>query len=185
MTTAAEKKTYRYEVRFPKKMTWTIFFITSDGIFMAVSDYKNFAHRWPVAGFPSDTTDFREFFLQFDDDYILRKLTNEEVVNVEATCKGLRERIIEERRDCGRDGGFQEHDREWARKEWELVDELESSEDDRAWYENTTLDDASEYIQYTRAPGWEQMATLFFPELRVLIKKELEAEKASALPPQG
>ncbi len=184
MTTAAEKKTYRYEVRFPEKSTWGIFFLTSDGIFMAVTDYENFAHRWPVAGFPKTMTDFREFFLQFDNDYILGKLTNEKVVDEDKTKATVKKLIEETIKDIESKGSGRTVDRmriEDLQEELENIDELDVS-DERSfeeWASNTKCDphDAFGCISMCRAHAWEQMAKLFFPELRKLIRAELLKEK--------
>lgn len=142
--------------------------MTSDGYFSTVSDYGNYAFWWHAF-----EGDFRAFFAQCDDGYVLGKLAKRDYYDGEATRTRIREHILEYRRD-----GWLSKDR--AREEWDLLNRcgVDSREDFARWYDETKFDDAAEFAKYDHEPDARMFAERVLPVLREALRKEMAAEKA-------
>ena len=172
MTTSAVT-TWRYHLPSVNCEGWAIAFLDSIGCFSVLSDYGDYGHRWPFAWGPGD---FREGFLRFGDDYILRKIARQDHYDGELTLRSVKARICELRRH----GSW---NRAKARQEWDLLarcDHLYSREGFGRWYERTSMDDAGEESVYTHAPQAQGFVTHCLPRLREAIRAELAREKGVA-----
>lgn len=120
-----------YRFVFEKPEAWFIATINDvTGELLITSDYRNYAHRWPVDGFSCTLTQFlagkgRE---QWDCDYIVNKLRAstqskelDDVIDDDATWKGVAEQIVAARR--GRDIGP-----DLARELWAHLEHWRSSD---------------------------------------------------------
>jgi len=90
--------TWRYHLPNENGEGWAIAFLDSSGVFTSVSDYGDYGHRWPQAGWGPE--DFRAFFLQCDDSYILGKISRRDEYDGDRTVRAIKDRILE-LRPCG------------------------------------------------------------------------------------
>lgn len=169
-TAPTELRTWRYHLPSIKGEGWAIVYMDSIGVFTCVSDWGDYGYRWPQAGWGPG--DFRKFFLQCYDEYILRKIARPDVYDGEATLRAVKERILEARRH-----GSWSRDR--ARREWdrlEVYGHLDSREDFAMWYEDTDIDEAYGLSVYSFSGEVRGFIEHVLPRLREAIKKQLEAE---------
>lgn len=150
---------------------WGIFLIDSTGMFAAVTDYGNYAYKWTHHG----EKDFRQFIVTAykSHDYILGKLASE-VYSGKKTVEGIKEHILEYRRD----GSFT---KEFARREWDLINEIEDMNSEHGfneWYENTAINDASEFYETNWTPQAKAFAEKLMPRLAAVLREELQKEAA-------
>jgi hypothetical protein len=160
-------QTWRYHLPNVKGEGWAIAFLDAIGCFTVLSDYGNYGHRWPQAGWGPG--DFRVFFLQTDDDYVMRKLARRDTYYGDRTLRAVKERILECRRTEFRS-------REWARQEWDLLDRydrLYSREDFAMWYTHTRIEDPSELAVYDVDSDVRGFIAHVLPRLREAIRSQL------------
>jgi hypothetical protein len=166
--------TWRYHLASIKGEGWIVAFLDSIGCFSVLSDFGDYGHRWPQAGWGPG--DFRKFFVQCDGDYILRKIARRDVYDGKETYEAIRRRICELRRNRHLSAVF-------ARKEWEIVDRQDkvySREDFAMWYERTGISDAYELAVYDFNPQAKTFIQLVLPRLQAAIRAEIEAEARGA-----
>jgi hypothetical protein len=160
--------TWRYHLPSENGEGWAIIFMDSIGCFSALSDWGDYGYRWPEAGWGPG--DFRAFFLQCDDNYILRKISRSEVYYGDRTAKNIRRRICELRRGGGRT---------WtpvrAREEWETLERygVDSREEFAVWYQHTEIDEAYELAEYDHSYQALAFIARVLPRLREAIRVEL------------
>jgi hypothetical protein len=150
---------------------WGIFLMDSTGMFAAYTDYGNYCFKWTHHG----CKDFREFIVKAykSYDYILGKLTSK-VYSGKKTVKGIKEHILEYRRNNW-------FDKKFARQEWDLINETEDMDSEHGfneWYENTALDDASEFYATDWTPQAKAFAKKLMPRLAEVLRQELIKEAA-------
>lgn len=157
----------------------------SNGFFAAVSDFGNYAFRWPAHG----CADFRQFFLSAPRDwtYFASKLSRDDthggkVYDGAATLRNVHARIVELRR--GRHWSKERARAEWVRAE--SFENLDTERDFGRWLELTSLQGEDAYgchaERYT-AP-LEAFCTKTLARLGELLRAELEAEAAEANAPR-
>ena len=175
-TATREVTTWRYHLRGTDGLGsgWAIVFMDSIGVFACESDFGAFCHRWPENGWsnPSER-DFRQAFLSFDDEYVLRKVARQDHYDSAATCARVKERIIESRR-------YGSWSKERARTEWDLIgryENLYSMHDFGQWYERTSIDEAYECAVHTFSPQAMGFKQYVLPRLRGAIKAQLVEER--------
>lgn len=165
----SEIRTWRYQVPNEKHQGWAILFLDSIGCFAALSDYGDYAYRWPQAGWGPG--DFRRFLLSCDRSYLFGKLAPRDEYDGQETLKLIRERIVEKRRE----GGLT---KEQARAEMDLLEEhdLDSEDGFSRWMDDTILGDAWEMA--CQSPPAQAVAFMdrCLPRLRALIEAELKEE---------
>ena len=161
----------RYDLSSKQGEGWATIVLGPDGFFAADSDFGGYAYSWPW----NEPGDFREMFLSFDGDYILRKIARTEY-DGEATAKAIRKRICELRRNC-------DLSRADARDEWELLKaagDVYSEHDYVRWYEETVLELDSEFTRERYPVHAERFVNEIIPRLREMLRAELAAEKQAA-----
>lgn len=157
---------------------WGIFLLNSTGYFSCVTDYGNYAFRWSSHG----TDDFRKFFAKDRDyDYLVNKLyrigsQGELEFQSDETIENIKQTILESR--------YNDYmDRQTARKEFDLVNEIDWTMGEVAqweWYNRTDLTDASELFIYDYPPMVKGLRDKLLPRFSKMIRDELEKEKAIA-----
>lgn len=154
--------------------------LRSDGFFAAVSGWGSYAFRWTHPGLP-----FREFVAQLEgqDSYVCSKLARRDWFDGAATLKGIREHILEYRRD----GNMSKAE---AAKEWDVLTDIVGSGIKRyardavemdlyqyfQWHERTGLSDACEFSSYDYHPDVRGFCEQVMPRLAAVIRAELAAE---------
>lgn len=158
-----------YQVR-PLQRGWGWggrFWLTSDGCLSIYSDWGNYGYWWTHPG-----CEIREFLCRIDDDYLLGKLCSgsglRDVIDEEACERAIKEHILEYRRQ-----GY--YDREFARKEWDLVCESSFSTEVEAheWYRETRLEEAFEFIRYERPPQAVAFVKHCWPAFRAALRRDI------------
>lgn len=85
--------------RIEKTFDWAVAFVTEDGFFSVVSDYGNYGYYWSEPG-----THILKFLGERGNpDYFLSKLSPVQEVNFDATCRAIRDSILQMRRTQGID----------------------------------------------------------------------------------
>jgi len=161
----------RYTVRNPAGEWIGIFVISDDGYFSTVSDFGSYAHYWSNAG-PC----FRTALARLTPDYLLGKLSRRDWYDGEATARAVRRHIKEYRRERHITALF-------AREEWDLVevcDSLDSRESFTRWYDETKINDASEFAEYDYPPQARAFGEKAWPHFVAVLRAELAAERASS-----
>lgn len=165
--------TYRYHLPSANGEGWAIVFLDSTGCFSVLSDWGNYGHRWPYQGWGPG--DFRAFFLQCEDDYVLRKIAPSKEYNGGASCESIKSHILERRRSLA-------WTRQRARDEWRLLVDICESVDNIAdltrWYDQTTINDAGELTVYSSSRQAKMFIANVLPRLRDVIRAELAKEAA-------
>ena len=153
---------------------WGIFLLDSTGMFTCVTDYGNYAYKWTDHGMD----DFRKFVIQIDWHYTMEKLWDgrSKEFDGKQTVQAIERHIIEYRRE-----GY--YTKEFARKEWDLLQEQHSSyfsheHDFMLWYEETELQDASEFAVYDYPATVKALVIKLLPRLQEEIRQELAREAA-------
>lgn len=162
-------KIWRYDLPNVDRCGWAIVVICEDGYFSAVTDYGNYAYKWSSFG-----DCFRTFLVGLENGqrYISGKISRKEY-NGEATCKDIKECILEMRRN----GSFTEEE---ARKEWQLIAEnngLETEVDFTRFYDSTEIDDVNELYGESYNNDAIAFVKEILPRLVKTIRTELESEK--------
>jgi hypothetical protein len=170
----SDVRVWRYHLPSIKGEGWVIAFLDSIGAFSCLSDWGDYGYRWPQAGWGPG--DFRQFFVQCHDDYVLHKIARRDTYHSDRTLRNVKDHILSHRRDlCW--------SRQWARDEWNLLtrhSNLYSREDFAFWYQDTKIADVGELSVYDvsdQARGFIEHA---MPRLREAIKAELAAEGLAA-----
>lgn len=175
-TTSATVQTWRYHLPNSRGEGWVIAFLDSIGCFSVLSDYGNYGHRWPQAGWGPG--DFRSFLVQCGDDYILRKLAPQRAYDGAETLINVKRAIIEARRACARRNRHNGHavswSRERAREEWDRLDEFDIDyiENFVRWADATGLDEPWEY----QCNGPDRDAVAFIEQVMPRLRKAIEAD---------
>jgi hypothetical protein len=158
---------WRYHLPSVNGEGWAIAFLDSIGCFSVLSDYGDYGHRWPEAGWGPGG--FREFFVQCGGSYVLGKIARREAYYAARTVRAVKDSILESRRHgnmtCER-----------ARDEWDLLrrhESLYSREDFAMWYQQTQIDEAYELAVYDFSPQANGFMTHVFPRLQRAIREEL------------
>lgn len=171
-------RTWRYFLPNVDGQGWAIFLIDSVGTFTCVSDYGNYAYRWPPAGFHGH--DFRAEIIRMHSEYVLRKVTGERRTefNDKKTRKGIMQAILEYRRQGDGNCGIK---KELARSEWDLAKDIEDQESFEYWMRETEFFNhdgcAYEYACWDYTCEQKTFAYTLVPKLQELIRAELKREK--------
>lgn len=150
---------------------WAVIVLGSDGFFAAVSDYGNYAFRWPYHGTP----DFRLFFMRVDAGYLLSKIATEKY-DGSATAKAIRDCILESRR-------HRYIEADLARKAWDDVGYFNVEDWEcgfSLWCMKSELADASEYRRESYSSNDLAFANKTVPRLVELLRTELAVEVPNA-----
>ncbi len=169
-------KTHRYFLNNDENYEgWNLVVLDQDGgecTLFASGDYGSYVARFYFG------KDFREAFLNFDKEYLLRKIAKDDVYDGDTTLKEIKWRIIQYRQD----GSWS---REQARKEWDLLNDydFDYKEQFYEWAQETeTYDcyfDAFEIACYKFPAAAVAFVERALPRLKQLIQKELEEEVAA------
>jgi hypothetical protein len=119
--------------------------------------------------------DFREALLDFDKEYLIRKIAKKDVYDGKTTLEEIKRYIL----SLFKDGSW---NREKARKEWDLLNEYEFDYKEQFydWVEETEINDGWEF-EYQKYPiRAVAFAERTLPRLQQLISKELGKEVKSA-----
>ena len=92
---------WRYSFPSENGEGWAIVFLDSAGCFAALSDWGAWSYRWDARGI--DEPDFRAFFLNASDEYLLQKFNPVKEYNPEETLKAVKQAYIGEFRTHWRD----------------------------------------------------------------------------------
>lgn len=157
---------------------WGIFILDSTGYFSCVTDYGNYAYNWTHHGMD----DFREFFIHDSSfDYFCNKLhkigaEGKLEFQEDETVRNIKQSILESR--------WHDHmDKDVARKEWDLLNEIDWTMGEISqweWYNLTDLCDPSEYFVYDYPPRVKGLRDKLFPRFAEMLRKELKKEKVTA-----
>ena len=152
---------------------WATIVLGADGFFAAVTDYGNYAYRWCATG----EVDFRNFILRIGGDYLLGKVSSEDVYDDEATERLIKKHILEHRKE-----GW--YSKERARKEWDHLVACGVADNGEIgfhqWYEGTEIGDAYEMRVDVYPRDASAFAEKTLPRLKDAIRAELAAEKVAA-----
>lgn len=160
----------RYSIPSEKPLGgWGIIVIGSDGFFATVSDYGNYAYHWTNTG----TSDFRNFLLDIESDYLAKKLSPEKyrTFSPERTEKNIRGLICRKRRDG-------KITKDYARDQWYDLS-IKNELDFQQWMNDTQCD----YLYEEELDSYEMGSDLagfvqrLFPRFQELLRKELAEEK--------
>lgn len=161
----------RYVVSGERGQWLATVFLGADGVFSTVSDYGNYGYWWGGIGGDGDV---RRFLCGCNAHYLTGKLSPGREYDGDATERGIRKHILEQRREKA-------YTKEFARVEWDILGSWASpSEDFRSWYEQTEIGDASEF--YCDRPRQQAVAFVekVMPRLCEMLRAEMAAEKAAA-----
>lgn len=176
-------KVWTYYVIEPVKdkfVTGGHFIVASNGILSIVSDYGNYANKWPVAGFAQK--DFRAEIVEMDGEYVQRKLLqNQKEYSAKKTLQGIKEHILSNRRSSffSTYRNKSTFSKEEAREEWDLLeenDDLQTSHDFSMWYDQTKLSDAGEFYRQDYPNSSYMMINKLFPIFQKAVMAELRKE---------
>lgn len=178
MTAPAPVKLWRYSLPSIDGLEgWAIIHMDSRGFFATCSDYGNYAFHWRNWG---DGRDFREFVIGLARDpyYIANKLDHDKW-NLFDKDKTV-ERIRREIETAAQDGGLSAED---AQDEYERLELLESDEwEFSQWVQEQKMFDsccdASDLAVTSPSADLYAFCTKTMPRLAVLLRQELDAEKA-------
>lgn len=164
-------KFHRYALPSEKLEGWAIIVIGSDGFFATVSDYGNYAYKWSDTG----EKDFRKFIISCSGDYILRKLDNSSVLDVENTQDNARHAVCLARRLQVR--GY-EISAELARLAYDEIGYISTEFELNDWFNSWAqyLDDYTAIACYKPAPGITAFIERTLPRLQKLLREELFKE---------
>jgi hypothetical protein len=168
-----EIKFYRYSIPSEGRYGgWGTFILDSTGFFAAITDFGNYAYRWDAFG----KRDFREFVIQLQHswDYVLGKVRpNGKEYDDEKTLHGIKRHILEYRRDGG-------YDKEFARREWNLLSENEDLNTEfnfYDWYQSTKIEEAYEFCEKSYDCDALAFSQMLMPRLAEAIKLDLQSEQ--------
>ncbi|MBD1373737.1 hypothetical protein IC620_15430 [Hazenella sp. IB182357] len=160
-------KTYRYFLPNNKGEGWSLIILDQDGkecTLFANGDYDGHTAR-----FYTDK-DIRDFMLGVDSDYLLSKISTENVFNASKTEQSIKQKIIEAR-TSGR------YDKQEAREEWTLLkDGIEWEADFHNWVAETRMGlyDAADLAYYEYPLRARAFAYQVLPRLQQVIRKDIE-----------
>jgi len=160
----------RYDIPSRKGEGWAVVFLDARGIITTVSDYGDYGYWFGSIGGDGD---LRGFLCRCDDGYLMRKLAPKEVYDGAATEAGIRKHILEYRREGN-------YEKDFARREWDLIAETDIEHDFRVWYEETEIGDAAEFCREKPDPRAVAFCEYVMPRLREMLRAEMAAEKAAA-----
>lgn len=162
-------KVWRYSIPPINGQGWGIFLLDSTGMFAAVTDYGNCAFKWSHHG----CKDFREFIAKIKpekhNEYYIKKLFGgKDTFDGERTVKEIKRHILETRH-------MGDYSKEFARKEWELVEYYSDMCDVGFynWCEQTNISDAHEFSNYDYSLNLKLFGSELLPRLAVLLREEL------------
>lgn len=124
---------------------------------------------------------FRQFLLECDDGYLLRKISPTQEWDGDATMETIKETIIGMRRD----GGWSKDD---AREEWDSLDHYEGFHSEYNfwdWGRNTKITDVHELSCYQDSQQAKAFLEKCWPQLKTLIRTELQHEQEDLARDQG
>lgn len=159
---------WRYAFPSVKGEGWAIFFLDGAGCFSALSDYGDWAYRWPMGGMGEGEC-LRKFLLRCDDDYLLRKIAPKQEYDDRATVIAVKETILGMRRERQLDG-------QEARVEWELIrdnSDLDSDYNFWQWCQDTELENQHELYRQKYSEQAKAFLAKCMPRLREAIKNDL------------
>ncbi len=167
---------WRYYIPSVNGEGWGVFFLDSDGIISAVTDYGNYGCWFSDPG----CKDFREFFLNAwrDRGYFLRKfaVNTKKVYQGEETFSAIKQEILSRRRGNGLS-------KEAARSEWKLLhyDWLESLhlyEQALKWLDLTEMDfDDGPPFVFDHSRSLKKFVDELLPRLSLILTAELASEQ--------
>lgn len=164
-------KTYRYFLDNDEMHEgWNLVILDQDGnectLFVS-GDYGQYVARFYYE------RDFREAFLEFDKDYLLRKVAKADIYDGEITLKEIKHYIL----SLFKNGSWT---REKARNEWDLLDdyEFDYKEQFNEWVKKTEIYDAWDLACYRYSAGAVAFAEQTLPRVKTLISKELQQKSA-------
>lgn len=188
---SARKPLTRFYAVRGEHREWARFWLTDDGCLTILSDFGNYGYWW----WDIADSDFREFLIGCDNDYVMRKLADgRREFDGEATVKRIRDWIVRLRRDG-------DLSREDAAFEWNLVhpkpDALPwRSPDERGafscmtneveaheWYQQTRLSDATELLEYSLPVQLQMFMQRLWPLFVEQLDAELDAEEETPIAP--
>jgi hypothetical protein len=124
-------KIWRYSVPNVNHSGWAICFIDQAGCLAILSDYGNYAYRWPAGGI-REFPDLRHFLLKCSgDDYLISKLASRSQYSPEKTCVAIKEAIA---------GITNDVERAKEQRHLEDNDDVEDESDFVDWCEETSFD---------------------------------------------
>jgi len=171
----SEHTVRRYQVRVGR-VTWGDFYLDGNTLLIH-SDFGSYASRWGRPG-----KEIRRFLIDCETDYVARKLVPSfwrRPVDPEATIRCVRQRLLERRRE----GAIT---REFARKEWDLVGNVEDEISLHAWWHETELENASFLIESIEIPpALSGMFKWLWPTFIEQLKAELAEEEERGPSPPG
>lgn len=185
MAKMAEVLVHRYAVRNGRiGEGWAIAFVDSVGCLAVLSDYGNYAYRWPSQGWGS--IDFRRFLLAIDTDYLLRKICgSEREYRGAETLEAIRGEILDRRREARRNPGSRIA-LTWdeACHEWDLLSEFDLR--DRGGFERWCEVSGLGEPETREVVGLPRQAVAFaeraWPRIRRAIELDLAFEQKSETP---
>ena len=151
---------------------WAVVFLDTRGILSVVSDYGDYGYWFGSIGGDGD---IRRFLCECDDDYLMRKIAPQDVYDGAATKAGILKHIREYRRE-------KNYTKDFARQEWDLATGgyADPESDFRTWYEETEIQDASEFWRGKREPQAVAFCERIMPRLREMLRAEMAAERKAA-----
>lgn len=164
-------KTYRYFLNNDEMQEgWNLVILDQDGnecTLFASGDYGKYVARFYFE------RDFREAFLEFDSQYLLRKISKADIYDGEATLKEIKHYILSLFKNRSWDRGM-------ARNEWDLLDDydFDYKEQFYEWVQKTAIYDAWDLACYRHSAGAVAFAEQTLPRLKSLISKELKNKSA-------
>lgn len=165
----ADVVTWRFSLPSIKNEGWAIVFMDSVGCFSVLSDYGDCSYVWPVSGFRPGQ-DFRQFILECDDDYLLRKLgMNRKEYDGKGTFQAVKAQILSERRD-------RRLTKTEALDEWQHLRDYNSfhSEYDFVQWSGDTSVTTEELVQTKYVSEVLAVVRHVLPRLRVLLQESLK-----------
>lgn len=157
----------RYDVRDGHE--WAVVVADHKGFLGVVSSYGNYAFHWTDFG-----KDFKSFLLSIDEGYLVKKLTFGQKLHYDeaATLAATKYEIMRLRKE----GLFTKPQ---ARQEWELLgdfNDLYHQGDFEAWFQETSLLDASECYRSQRDPQTVTFAKTLWPKFKEALSADLNLQ---------
>ncbi|GHG79835.1 hypothetical protein [Comamonas sp. JC664] len=176
-----EPTIYQYRLRTPAGAWLADVVMRSDGYFSTVSDWGNYAYRWPRPG-----GEFRAFVARLGADYVCSTLGKRDWWDGTQTLRNIREHILEWRKD----GSYTKAEAAeaydslaralgcWDRKEARDYNEI-AIDQFSVWCHDTDVEMPYELGHYDYPPEVRGFCREVMPALASAIREQLAAEETA------
>jgi len=154
---------------------WWKVTVDSAGALAILSDFGNYGHHWSRRGIGERSV--LQFLLTADDDYLMGKLGRRDWLDVDASVKALRTRLVEMRRDLGRAVSREEEEKaDGIRELWDHLDSVSTEHDWNDLLMRSPLEVDSYDLWTCGHQDFEPQLRAFFKEVWPLVREQIRKE---------